>query len=213
MLRKDGSMVSQTHIFKVLTVIVLLAKSVQAGAASELVSLSLGTQSADGGVVSIQGESTSESLNFDSGTSVALGWGVGSETSRFMFEFYSSSIDFNSSESLDKSSVFYSGYWTPTLLFGIKGIVGGGVGVSYIELPERASLGSPKFKNRGVEYKLSLGLDYQLNPKIGFYTLVEHIRGDDYTDSYLAADGETAKVAAFADDDQVRASVGLTFSF
>jgi hypothetical protein len=202
----------QSNSMKAMLAAGLLCLAVQSNATEALLTLSIGGQSADEGTFSVSGQSAQEVVTFDSGESIAIGWGVGDDNAKFLFEYYYSSIDINSLESLDKSSLFYSGYWTPELYFGIKGVLGAGVGITYIDLP-RSGAGSTAFKDRELEYKFSIGLEYQLCKSVGVYGLYERIYGNEYSDTYLLAGDAGVATALFDDSDQSRISLGISYTY
>lgn len=182
-------------------------------AATGVVSLSIGSHSSDEGLLSTGEGANQEVVSLGSGESFVLGWGVANKSSRFLLEYYYSAVDAGESDSLDKSSLFYSGYWTPILPYGFSAIAGVGLGITYINLSGDDDLGTSALKDNGLEYKLSLGLEYRLNEKIEFYGLFEKIYGDEYSDKYTPTGGGAQLAAKFKDDDQSRFSLGVNYYY
>lgn len=160
-------------------------------------------------------------LEYSSEAGPALGWGIEQRNSRFMLEYYRSASDIeaapfpvaDATAERELQSVFYSGYWIPDIYWGLKGIVGAGVG--YSEQTLNSSQG--KFRERGWSYKISAGLEYAVLNNLSLYVLAENVflREVDDEISISSGEGMTAVNAmrALDEGEQTRLGLGVNFRF
>lgn len=160
-------------------------------------------------------------LEYDSAAGAALAWGIEQNNSRFMLEYYRSASDiesapFPTSDAVaerELQSIFYSGYWVPTIYWGLKGIVGAGVGYSQQTL--NSSQGS--LRERGFSYKISAGLEYAVVNNLSVYILAENVFLREVDDEIAVAAGETTAAfsanRALEDGEQTRLGMGINFRF
>lgn len=161
-------------------------------------------------------------LDYASTTGYSIGWGIEDRDTRFMLEYYLSQAKVesppfpvgNGQSQLKIQSLFYSGYWVPNILWGVKGILGAGIGYSEQTL-NNVQLG--EFSDRGWSFKASAGLEYSVMPNFSVYTLAEGLYHDDIKDS-VSFPAEGTASAGVADrtlsgSEQLRIALGINFRY
>lgn len=188
-----------------------------------VISVNVGSTDTSGTYGFSGGESAQEvDLDYESGIGLALGWGVEDGNARFMLEYYHARADIdsppfavsNGSPRLEIQSLFYSGYWVPDIYWGIKGILGAGVGYSRQTL-DNAALG--KLSDHGWSFKASAGLEYAVINNLSVYVLAEGLFHDEIEDrvSYTAEGSTTVTNAERAIDgsEQLRFGLGINLRY
>lgn len=161
-------------------------------------------------------------LEYASATGYAIAWGIEDRNTRFMLEYYLSQANVesppfaveNGQSQLEVHSLFYSGYWVPDIIWGVRGILGAGIGYSEQTL-SNMQLG--ELSDRGWSFKASAGLEYAVLPNFSVYTLAEGLFHDDIEDSVSvqAEDMASTGVAdrSLSGSQQLRIAVGINFRY
>lgn len=160
---------------------------------------------------------TTETEYFSSGDdsdALHLSWGLVEDSARFAIEYLYQTSDFGGFD-LDytKHSLYYSGYWTPDL--GLKrlgeqwprihGILGGGIGVSELTLESGEEAIGSSFKDRGLQIKAAIGLEYRITPHFAVFGVYEYHINETYRDWPSSKHG-----LEFDDGDQKGFTLGIS---
>lgn len=180
--------------------------------------LSVNTGSADtsGDFGTRAGENISQSaFDVSSDTSYSVAWGIENSKARVMLEYYVTETEFDSaplaSGELKTESIFYSAYWIPDIYWGIKGILGGGIGYSRHAL---SNIGPDNLKESDWAFKVSAGLEYGPLPNLSIYALADlmfHESVGDYTT--LDATPPVVLQRTISGLEQSRLAFGINFRF
>lgn len=166
--------------------------------------------------------SSDADVGFASAEGAALAWGIEDGNGRVMLEYYYSDINLDytpfastgGTPSLQTHGLFYSGYWVPDIYWGVKGILGGGIGYAEQTLKNAQP---DDLSERGWAYKFSGGLEYALIRNLSLYLLVERIHFNDINDNVeLSGADDPATVAArreLQDNEQTRVGLGINFRY
>lgn len=180
---------------------------------SYVVSINLSTLETSGDYgLSTDEASGHSALDYASSTGYSLGWGIEDQSGRFMLEYYYSAVDIQSPpfeiasdrSRLKTHSLFYSGYWVPNIVWGVKGILGAGIGYSEQTL-ENAQLG--KLRDRSLSVKASVGLEYAVVNRLSIYALAEGLFYGDVKDEAGGAD------RMLSDNEQLSYALGVNFRY
>lgn len=153
-----------------------------------VISFNLGSADTSGTYSSVTTTSAREvDLDYASSPGFAIAWGIEDERGRVLLEYYRSDVEVESAPfaasggapELQVQSIFYSGYWVPDIYWGIKGILGAGVGYSEQSL-DNARMG--EIRDGGLSFKASVGLEYALFKTLSVYLLAESIYLGDVED-------------------------------
>lgn len=157
-----------------------------------------------------------QDVDFDNTTSYSVGGGVESYQARFMLEYYYTQADVDAlnlatgtvAAEQKSQALYYSGYWVPDILYGVKGILGLGVGYAEqkFNVPQYSQI-----KDEGLTYKFSAGLEYGLIKHLSIYAAVEQIYFKDQEDTVTASSDEA--VAFVTNNEQTRYAIGVNFRF
>lgn len=140
-----------------------------------------------------------DGLSLDDTTLLSLGWGVQHKQARFVLEYYHATTDTSDgSTELATDALYYSGYWLPTLYRGVKGVLGAGLGYA-----QQDASGAIDGKEGDFSYKLSVGLEYQVFPRLSVYGVFEQLNLGDMRD-------ETAIITG---TEQQRLALGVNYYF
>lgn len=167
-------------------------------------------------------DTTNTPLDYASSTGLSLAWGIEDTSGRFMLEYYYSDAEVESPPfaqqgglpHLKTHSLFYSGYWVPNIFWGIKGILGAGIGHS-IQTLTHTQL--PELEDHGWSLKTSAGLEYAVMGRLSVYALAEGILIHDMEDrvNHTSDNASTTKAVkrSISGNEQVRLSLGVNFRF
>lgn len=188
-----------------------------------VLSVNIGSTDTKGAYGFNDGESIQEAdLEYASSIGLALGWGIEDRNARFMLEYYHARPELESppfavddgDSRLQIQSLFYSAYWVPNIYWGIKGILGAGVGYSKQTL-DNAQLG--KLSDHGWSFKASAGLEYAVINNLSVYVLAEGLYHDDIEDrvDYTVEGSTTVTSAERAIDgsEQLRFGLGINLRY
>lgn len=165
---------------------------------------------------------TGAPLEYESATGLSLGFGIEDGSARFMLEYYYADPKialppFTADEGnprMKTHSLFYSGYWVPDILWGVKGILGAGIGYSHQTLTN-AQLA--ELEDHGWSLKASAGLEYAVMKNLSVYALAEGIFLHDMEDQVdYTAEGATVEGTAdraIRGNEQVRLALGINLRY
>lgn len=158
-------------------------------------------------------------LNISSETGYSVGWGIENSSARFMLEYYVTEADIespsfnagNATAVWETESMFYSGYWTPDIYWGIKGILGAGIGYSRHTLSNATPA---KMKESDWAFKASAGIEYGVIRHLSIYALAEQLFHSSVGD-YVADNGTPPVVSqrSFSGLEQSRLSFGINYRY
>lgn len=163
-----------------------------------------------------------QALSFASTEGITLGFGIEDRGGRFMLEYYYANSDIEAppfavtddTATHRTHTLFYSGYWVPDIYWGLKGILGAGIGYGEQTLTNTQA---GDLEDRGWAYKFSGGLEYALLQNLSIYGLIERIYFDDLYDQVsVAGQGDSAAVSSrrqLQDSEQTRMALGINYRF
>lgn len=146
-------------------------------------------------------DSYQTSLSYESGQFLTLGAGVQDGSARVMLELYRTDMDISrvgpapdeddaesepdlsSNQERQTYLLYYSGYWRPEIIWGIHAVAGAGIGWGQQRLSWGEDEDRERVSARGWSGKLTLGLEYQINPRLAIYASAETIRFTNLTRS------------------------------
>lgn len=154
-------------------------------------------------------------LDVSSDTGYSIAWGIENNTARVMLEYYATEADIESTPletgQLKTESIFYSGYWIPDIYWGIKGILGAGVGYSRHTL---SNVARRNMKESDWSFKASAGLEYGVHRNLAIYALADRLFHSSVGD-YLTENGTPPVVTqrTLSGLEQSRLSFGINFRY
>lgn len=151
---------------------------------------------------------TSHQFDPTGGGAVSIGWGVRNDYARCLIEYqYQEASDTDIPVDYAKHHLYFNAQWTPQILSTpVHAIVGGAVGVVEVRAEsDRADIGS-SYRDREEQYKVTLGLEYRLTPKIAIQGLFEH----HMTDNGGFSKGERSMSLDDSNQDAILLGVAMT---
>lgn len=145
------------------------------------------------------------SLSYDNGQFYTIAAGVQERNIRVMVEFYRTELNISIPETAPADEdeeqapelatsherttqlLYYSGYWRPEIIWGVRAVAGAGIGWGQQRLNWGSGEDRQRFSARGWSGKLSLGLEYQVTPRLGVYALAESISFNSLTEEEQTA--------------------------
>ena len=188
----------------------------------QVIGVSFGSVDTSGDYRFSGASSSAAAIDFASSPSYSLVWGIEDANARFAFEYYHAEAEIESPPfdvtgapaELITQSLFYSGYWTPGIRWGIRGILGAGIGYSQHQLNNTTLT---ELEEQSWSLKASAGLQYGITRMLSVYGMAENIIHDDLEDrvTYPAV-GDTPGGTAgrsISGNKQLRVAVGLNIRF
>lgn len=161
------------------------------------------------------GDTSQSAFDVSSDTSYAVAWGIENTKARVMLEYYVTETNIESlspgNAELKTESIFYSGYWIPNIYWGIKGILGGGIGYSRHTL-SNVALGN--MKESDWSFKASAGVEYGVLRNLSIYALADllfHSSVGDYVTPNATPPAVTQRTISGLE--QSRLSFGVNFRY
>lgn len=123
----------------------------------------------------------------DSSDAIQLAWGVADSYARFTFEYYYQTGDLSDLDiDYEKSSLYFSGYWTPHLYAPkLYGILGAGIGGAQQSLQTNSESGNAKFEDREAQFKWTVGLEYRLLESLTIFATIEKHYTKEFDDNFI----------------------------
>lgn len=169
-----------------LLALALLSPGFAHSAADMYVSASLHSFSHDETTLIVDTDTTDTTFVSDGDDSDAysLAWGAAEVNARFAFEYYYQTAEMSGFQAdYTKQTLLYSGYWTPNLFVPkLHGILGAGVGGSELDLDSDDPAIGRGFKDREVQYKITIGVEYRILDSLVVFGGFERHYNSKYTD-------------------------------
>lgn len=195
---------------------------VTADEAVRIATINVGSVETSGDYRFTTDSTTGAPLEYESSLGLSVAMGIEDGSGRFMLEYYYAdpkielppfAVD-EGSPRMKTHSIFYSGYWVPDILWGVKGILGAGIGYSHQTLTN-AQLA--ELEDHGWSLKASAGLEYAVIKNLSVYALAEGIFLHDMEDRVdYTAEGSTVEGTAdraVRGNEQVRLALGINLRY